>query len=107
MNLTAVMALPAFGRSKKAVPSVAFTFDDPKVSEQPLYSQFEIADRMLSTLDKAKVKAALCVCGEAGGFTGGKITYSKMGRCRPLDRKSHLFSSQLQSRYNDIRNFFE
>ena len=90
----AATALPAPARKKRSIPTVSFTIDDPKVSPQPLYSQSEIADRMLSALDNANAKAALCVCGMRIDSDEGKLLVKKW------DDAGHLIANHTYSHLN-------
>ena len=94
LTLTAAAIIPSVSLRKKATPSVAFTFDDPKVSPQPLYTQSQIADQMLNALDHAKVKAALCVCGKRIESDEGKALIEKW------DNAGHMITNHTYSHIN-------
>jgi peptidoglycan/xylan/chitin deacetylase (PgdA/CDA1 family) len=90
----AAAAVPTLNRRNHTTPTVSFTIDDPKVSDQPLMSQFEIADRMLTALGKAKVKAGLFVCGKRVDADQGQTLVKKW------DDAGHLIGNHTYSHLN-------
>ena len=90
----ASVAVHGFPRDSTSAPSVSFTFDDPKVSDQPLLSQFEIADRILTALKKAEIRAALFVCGKRVDSETGRALIKKW------DEAAHMIGNHTYSHLN-------
>src|SRR5205085_8113168 len=63
-----------FAQSK---PKLAITMDDPNTSEYPLMSWQERNDKILETLKKHNLQAALFVCGKRIDDSAGAILLKK------------------------------
>ena len=58
-----LLRLPAL-RAATSKPEIAFTFDDPKTEADAGLAWQAINERILSTLDKRKIKSVIFVCGK-------------------------------------------
>jgi peptidoglycan/xylan/chitin deacetylase (PgdA/CDA1 family) len=80
--------------AKDTRPEIAFTFDDPKLDSGAGLSWQQINERILDTLAKRKVKAALFVCGKRVDSDAGQsliAAWNRAGHTIGNHSYSHLY----------------
>lgn len=89
--------------------SVAITIDDPNVTEQPLFDWKERGNRILNTLRKHNLKAALFVCGKRIDSDDGKTLikmWNDSGHMICNHSYSHLFYNAPKMPFEFYRDDF-
>ena len=93
------LASAAWGPSLLALgekPEVAFTFDDPTLDGGAGLRWQDVNERILHSLERRRVQAALFVCGKRVHHPEGRELIGQWDQARPCGRQPLLFSSLLQ-----------